>query len=76
MNRIWLLPVAVAALAGAASIAQAAPASSVLGTVKAAASEQVDTATQVHYRRYYHYRHHHRGYYHYRHHRHRHYRWW
>ena len=31
MNRIWLIPVAVAALAGAASIAQAAPASSVLG---------------------------------------------
>jgi len=66
MTRIWLLPVAVAALAGAASIAQAAPASSVLGTVKIAASEQVGKVQQVNYR-WYHYRHH-------RHHRH--YRWW
>jgi hypothetical protein len=65
MTRIWLIPVAVAALAGAASIAQAAPASSVLGTVKVAASEQVGKA-QVNYR-WYHYRHH-------RHHRH--YRLW
>jgi hypothetical protein len=40
MSRIWLLPVAVAALAGAASLAQAAPASPVLGTVKVAVSEQ------------------------------------
>ncbi len=52
MNRIWLIPVAVAALAGAASIAQAAPASSALGVVKAAATEQAGKATQVHYRWY------------------------
>ena len=58
MNRIWLLPVAVAALAGAASIAQAAPASSVLGTVKAAVSEQAGKVQQVNYR-WYRYRHHH-----------------
>ena len=51
MARIWLLPaVAVAALAGAASFAQAAPASPALGFVKAAASEQAGTATQVNYR--------------------------
>jgi hypothetical protein len=70
MTRIWLIPVAVAALAGAASIAQAAPASSVLGTVKLAVSEQVASAQQVHWRRY-HYRHHYR---HHRHHRHYHWR--
>lgn len=50
MKRIWLIPVAAAALAGAASMAQAAPASSVLDGVKAAATEQAGTATQVHYR--------------------------
>jgi hypothetical protein len=68
MSRIWLLPVAVAALAGAATIAQAAPASAVLGTVKVAATDQVGKATQVNYR-WYRYQHHHR-----RHHRHN--RWW
>jgi membrane protein YdbS with pleckstrin-like domain len=67
MSRIWLIPVAVAAIAGAASLAQAAPASSMLGTAKVAATEQVGTATQVNYRwyRYRYYRHHHR-----------HHRWW
>jgi len=69
MNRLWLIPVAVAALAGAASIAQAAPASSALGVVKAAATEQAGKATQVNYRWYRYRQHHHR-----RHHHHR--RWW
>jgi hypothetical protein len=68
MTRIWLIPVAVAALVGAASIAQAAPASSVLGTVKAATSEQVGVATQVNWRRHHH-RHHHVHHRHHRHHR-------
>ena len=70
MARIWLLPaVAVAALAGAASFAQAAPASPALGFVKAAASEQAGTATQVNWRWY-----RHRNWRWHRHHRHR--RWW
>src|SRR5437660_717347 len=56
MSRIWLLSVAVAALAGAASIAQAAPASSVLGTVKVATAEQIGAAQLVYWRR--HHRHH------------------
>jgi hypothetical protein len=57
----------VAALAGAASIAQAAPASPVLGTVKVAISEQAASVQQVNWRRH-HYRHHRRH--------HRHHRWW
>jgi hypothetical protein len=69
MKRFWLIPVAAAALAGAASMAQAAPASSLLDGVKVAATEQAGKATQVHYR-WYRYRYH----YHRRHHHHR--RWW
>jgi hypothetical protein len=73
MNRIWLLPVAVAALAGAASITHAAPASSVLGTVRVATSEQIGATQLVHWRRHHH-RHHY--YYYWRHHRHHHHHHW
>ena len=72
MNRMWLIPVAAVALAGAASLAQAAPASSMLGTIKVEHSELAGKAQEVKWRWWHHRRHHH----HHRHHRHRHHRWW
>ena len=71
MSRIWLISVAVAALVGTASMAQAAPASPVLGGVKAANTELAGTAEQAHWR-YRHYRRHHHHHHRWRHHHRRH----
>jgi hypothetical protein len=57
MIRFWLLPVAAAALAGTAAIAQAAPAGSALGKLEPVAAEQGAAAQQVHWR-WWQYRHH------------------
>jgi hypothetical protein len=70
MTRFWLLPVAAVALAGAATIAQAAPAASVLGTLERAASEQGVAAQQVHWRWWQHRRAHRHELRHHRHNRH------
>jgi hypothetical protein len=63
MTRIWLLPVAAVALAGAATLAQAAPAGSALGKLEPVAAEQGVAAQQVHWRwwqyRHHEWRHHH-----------------
>ncbi len=57
MTRIWLLPVAAVALAGAATFAQAAPAGSALGKLESAATEQGAVVQQVGWR-WWQYRHH------------------
>ena len=72
MKRTLLLSVAALTLAGAASLAQAAPASSVLGTMQAVKSDLAGKVEQVNWRHHRHWR-----YQWYRHHRHHHHhRWW
>ena len=61
MKRFWLLPLAALSLAGAVSVAQAAPASPMLGTLKvstAGKAQQVNWRW-YNYRRYHHHRRHH-----------------
>lgn len=58
MKRFWLLPLAALSLAGAASVAQAAPGSSMLGELKALTSPVAGKAEQVNWRWYHHRRHH------------------
>jgi hypothetical protein len=68
MKRSWLLPLAALSLAGAVSVAQAAPASPVLATLKIDNPQSAGEAQLVSWRRYHHRRHHHHRYH--RHHRH------
>ena len=63
MKRFWLLPLAALTVAGAASVAQAAPGSPLLGTLKLTNSQSAGKAELVNWRWYHHRRHH-------RHHRH------
>ena len=69
MKRTLLLSVAALTIVGAASLAQAAPASSVLGTLQVAKADLVGKVEQVNWRHHRHWRWHW-----YRHHRHH--RWW
>ncbi len=65
MKRFWLLSLAALSLAGGMSVAQAAPASPVLATLKIDSSQSAAEAQLVNWRWYHHRRHHHH-----RHHRH------
>jgi ABC-type Zn2+ transport system substrate-binding protein/surface adhesin len=67
MKRFWLVPLAALSLAGAVSVAQAAPASPLLGTL--AATSQSAGNQQVNWRRHHYRRHHQHRRHHQRHHR-------
>ena len=58
MKRFWMLPLAALTVVGVASVAQAAPGSRLLGTLKAIDSQTAGKADLVNWRWYRHHRHH------------------